>query len=140
MARLQEEPIVLADLVREARSDGDGAVATFLGTVRAHNAGRRVLRLEYHAYAEMAVAQMRTIENEAESRFAGARVSLVHRTGVLQIGEASVAVVAVSPHRAAAFDACRWAIDTLKRRVPIWKKEHFEGGESWIEGPSDAQA
>ena len=134
MVRLQAEPIRLEKLCDEVRADADGAVALFVGTVRDHNKGRRVLYLEYEAYAAMAEAEMQRIEDEVRERFAVSRVALVHRTGRLEIGEASVIVAVAAAHRADAFDACRFVIDTLKQRVPIWKKEVFEGGEVWIEG------
>ena len=137
MARLQEGRIDVDALATSVRTDADGAVATFVGTVRDHNAGRRVRYLEYHAYPEMAESEMRAIESEARERFGVGRVEVVHRVGRIEIGEASVAVAVASPHRAEAFDACRFVIDTLKRRVPIWKKEHFEGGAAWIEGPGE---
>ena len=135
MVRMQDEPIRVEDLITAVRGDGDGAVALFLGTVRNHNAGRRVLRLEYSAYAEMAEGQMAAIEEQASSRFNISRVALVHRQGRLEIGEASVGVAVSAPHRAEAFEACRFIIDTLKKKVPIWKKEFFEGGEQWVEEP-----
>ena len=139
MARLQPEAIPSEALIEPAFCDGDGAVAVFVGTVRDHNQGRRVLYLEYSAYPEMAEAEMARIEDEAVRRFGVSKVVTVHRTGRVEIGEVSVAVVVTSPHRAAAFDACRFVIDTLKKTVPIWKKEFFEGGEIWIEDtPSDA--
>jgi molybdopterin synthase catalytic subunit len=131
--RLVEAPIRSQELMEQVRGDGDGAVALFLGTVRDHNEGRRVLRLEYHAYPEMAESEMRRIEEEALDRFEVSRVAVVHRSGTLAIGEASVAVAVAAAHRAAAMEACRWAIDTLKTRVPIWKKEFFEDGEVWVE-------
>jgi len=134
MARLQSEPIETSALTENVRGAADGAVTVFLGPVRDHNAGRRVLRLEYHAYAEMADSEMTRIEREAESRFGVSRVAIVHRTGPLEVGDVAVAVAVASPHRAEAFEACRFVIDTLKRTVPIWKKEFFEGGEIWIEG------
>jgi molybdopterin synthase catalytic subunit len=135
VVRLQDEPIRVEELIREVRGDGDGAVALFLGTVRDHNAGRRVLQLEYSTYAEMAQGEMASIEREAKSRFDISRVAVVHRQGRLEIGEASVGVAVSAPHRSAAFDACRFVIDTLKKKVPIWKKEFFEGGEHWVEEP-----
>ena len=135
MVRMQDEPIRVEDLMTAVRGDGDGAVALFLGTVRNHNAGRRVLRLEYSAYAEMAEGQMAAIEEQASSRFNISRVALVHRQGRLEIGETSVGVAVSAPHRAEAFEACRFIIDTLKKKVPIWKKEFFEGGEQWVEEP-----
>ena len=133
MIRLQAEPIDVAALVSAVRGDGDGAVSLFLGTVRDANAGRRVLFLEYEAYGGMAEREMERIANDAVKRFGVASVSIVHRTGRLEIGEASVVVAVASAHRAEALDACRYIIDTLKTRVPIWKREHFEGGAVWIE-------
>jgi molybdopterin synthase catalytic subunit len=137
MVRLQDGPIDVAALAAEVRGDGDGAVSSFLGTVRNVNAGRRVLFLEYEAYAPMAEQEMERIAAEAIARFGVSRVGIVHRLGRLDVGEASVVIAVASPHRAAALDACRFVIDTLKRTVPIWKREHFEGGTVWIEGPAD---
>ena len=135
MVRLQTEPIRLDELIAAARANGDGAVATFLGTVRDRNQGRRVLRLEYHAYPEMAESELARIESEALDRFDVSTVIAVHRTGELAIGETSVSVVVAAGHRDAAFQACRFIIDTIKERVPIWKKEFFEGGDVWVEEP-----
>jgi molybdopterin synthase catalytic subunit len=134
MVRVQAEPIRVEELLEHVRSDGDGGLALFLGVVRDENAGRKVLFLEYEAYAPMAEAELAKIEKECVERFGVSKVAIVHRTGRLEIGEASVAVAIASPHRAQALDACRHAIDTLKKTVPIWKKEHFEGGAVWIEG------
>jgi molybdopterin synthase catalytic subunit len=123
---------------------GDGAVTTFVGLVRDHNAGRRVLWLEYEAYAPLAVKAFEQIASEAASRWPDARLAIHHRTGRIDIGEPSVVIAAASPHRAEAFAACRYAIERLKQIAPIWKREHFEGGEVWIEGatadPADEQA
>lgn len=134
MVRLQTEPIRIETIVEAIREDEDGAVEAFLGTVRNHNSGRRVLYLEYHAYPEMAEGEMAKLERAAIERYGVSRVAIVHRTGRLEIGEVSVAVVVTSPHRAPAQKACRFVIDTLKKTVPIWKKEFFEGGTVWIEG------
>ena len=134
MIRLQAEAIRIEELIEAVRGDGDGAVAVFLGTVRNHNVGRKVLYLEYEAYPDMAVREMEKIRTRALEDYDLGRLAIVHRTGRLEIGEASVAVVAASAHRAAAMEACRFAIDRLKETVPIWKKEVFEGGEAWIEG------
>ena len=136
MIRLQEEPILPEELIRAVARDGAGAVTLFVGTVRDHNQGRRVRYLEYHGYPEMARSEMERLEAQALERFEVSGVALVHRTGRLEIGEASVAIAVSAPHRDDAFRACRFLIDTLKQTVPIWKKEFFEGGESWIEGPS----
>lgn len=109
-----------------------GAIVAFVGTTRDNNDGRRVRLLEYEAYPEMAVAEMEKIGVEASSRWPIAGVAIVHRVGPVPIGEASVVIAVSSAHRNAAFEACRFAIDRLKEVVPIWKKEHFEGGEVWI--------
>ena len=131
---LVEEEIRVVDLLAQVASPKDGALALFLGAVRDENEGRRVLFLEYDAYPAMAKAEMARIEAEARSRFPVSSVAVIHRTGRLEIGEISVGVAVAAPHRADAMDACRFVIDELKRRVPIWKKEHFEGGAVWIEG------
>jgi len=135
VVKLESGPISLDALVSAVRGDEDGAVALFLGTVRNHNDGRDVQRLEYHAYDEMALEEMRRVEQRACERFGVRRVAVVHRKGSLAIGEIAVAVAVASAHRAVACDACRFVIDTLKQTVPIWKKEFFEGGDVWIESP-----
>jgi molybdopterin synthase catalytic subunit len=132
--RLQAAPIDCAEVVAAVGGDGDGAISLFLGTVRDVNAGRRVLFLEYEAYAGMAEREMERIAAEAVARFGVTKVAIVHRVGRVEIGEASVAIAVASPHRAPAMEACRFVIDTLKTSVPIWKREHFEGGAVWIEG------
>jgi molybdopterin synthase catalytic subunit len=134
MIRLQTEPIDVAGLVSATRGDGDGAISLFLGTVRNVNDGRRVLYLEDEAYGAMAEREMDRIAASAIARFGVASVSIVHRTGRLDIGEASVAIAVAAPHRASAMAACAFVIDTLKATVPIWKREHFEGGAVWLEG------
>jgi len=134
MVRLQAGPIDIAALVADVRSDGDGAVSLFLGTVRNVNAGRTVLFLEYEAYEGMAEREMERIAAEATTRFGVGRVGIVHRVGRLDIGEASIAIAVASAHRAAAMDACRFVIDSVKTRAPIWKREHFVGGIIWVEG------
>src|SRR5215471_21699883 len=122
----------------------DGAVATFVGLVRDHNAGRRVLWLEYEAYAPLTVKTFEQIEAETATNWPDARLAIHHRVGRVEIGEASVAIAAASPHRGNAFAACRYAIERVKQIAPIWKHEHFEGGDVWIEGatadPADAEA
>jgi molybdopterin synthase catalytic subunit len=135
---LTREAIDLAAL--HAPSSADGAVCVFTGVVRDTNAGRRVRFLEYESYEEMALGQMRELAAEARARWPVSDVRLVHRLGRLGIGEASVAVAVASPHRAEAFEACRFLIDALKRQVPIWKKEYFEGGACWVEGPTGGTA
>ena len=131
---LVREPIEAAGLVEKVKAPEDGAVATFAGVARNHSRGRRTLRLEYEAYEKMALEKMREIVSEIHNRFAVHRVALVHRLGRLVIGETGVFIAVSAAHRGAALDACRWAIDTLKKTVPIWKKEYFEDGAVWAEG------
>jgi molybdopterin synthase catalytic subunit len=125
-------PIAVDDLVSAVLTPGDGAVVTFVGTVRDNNLGRRVVALEYEAYGEMAVEEMRRIGEEMRSKWGLNGIAMRHRTGKLAVGEVSVVIAAAAPHRREAFDACSEALDLLKERVPIWKKEYFEGGEEWI--------
>lgn len=127
-------PLDAAGVVRLVGGPGHGAVALFLGVVRDHNRGRRVLHLEYEAYEPLAVKTLARIVEEAETRWPSARVAVHHRTGRLAVGEASVAIAAASAHRADAFAACRYAIERVKQIAPIWKHEYFEGGDVWIEG------
>src|SRR5438445_38275 len=113
---------------------GGGPIRTGSGIGRDNSRGRSVMPREYEAYAEMAKAEMRKIAGEIAARWPEARVAMAHRTGTLEIGEASVVVSVSSPHRAEAIDACRWGIDRLKESVPVWKKEHATDGTYWIEG------
>ena len=112
----------------------DGAALVFEGVVRNQTRGRKTLYLDYEAYEEMALKQMESLAVQALQQFQIRDVAIVHRLGRLEIGETSVLIAVASAHRAAAFDACRWLIDTLKRTVPIWKKEHFEDGAVWADG------
>jgi MoaE-MoaD fusion protein len=128
------ERIDVAAVVQKIRCPADGAVVVFEGVVRNNSRGRRTLFLDYEAYEEMALRQMNGLVEQAHSQFSIRQIALLHRVGRLQIGETSVLVVVASAHRGAAFDACRWLIDTLKRTVPIWKKEHFEDGAVWADG------
>jgi molybdopterin converting factor subunit 1 len=125
-----DTPVVVRGLI----SGDDGAVVVFEGTVRNQTRGRKTLHLDYEAYEEMALKQMEVLAAKSLIQFQIRNVRIVHRLGRLEIGEISVLIVVVSAHRAAAFDACRWLIDTLKRTVPIWKKEHFEDGAVWADG------
>ncbi|HUK33558.1 MAG TPA: molybdenum cofactor biosynthesis protein MoaE [Vicinamibacterales bacterium] len=141
-APLALEPLVMAIA---AQSDGvDGAVVTFLGLVRNHNQGRRVHYLEYEAYEPLALTAFARIDDEVRARWPGMRIALHHRTGRLDVGDASVAIVTASPHRADAFAACRYVIERVKQIVPVWKREYFDGGDVWIEGatadPDDRDA
>ena len=122
------------DVVRNIKSSEDGAAVVFEGVVRNQTRGRKTLYLDYEAYEEMALAQMEGLAEQALKQFQVREVALIHRLGRLEIGETSVLVVVASAHRAAAFDACRWLIDTLKRTVPIWKNEYFEDGAVWADG------
>ncbi|HVW87172.1 MAG TPA: molybdenum cofactor biosynthesis protein MoaE [Bryobacteraceae bacterium] len=118
----------------------DGAVVTFHGVVRNNTRGRGTLRLEYECYEPMAIRQMAAIGREVARQFAISRIGIIHRLGTMEIGEASVLVVATAPHRRPAFEAALEGIDRLKRQVPIWKKEFFEDGEVWVEGEWDQNA
>ena len=132
--RLQRDLIRADRVVDPLKRGEDGAVCVFDGVVRNNTRGRRTLYLEYEAYAEMAIAQMEQLAVDALARFSVRSVRLVHRVGRLEIGDTSVLIVVASAHRAAAFDACRWLIDTLKRTAPVWKKEYFEDGAVWADG------
>jgi molybdopterin synthase catalytic subunit len=121
-------------IVAEIKAGADGAVCVFDGIVRDNTRGRRTLHLDYEAYEEMALEQMRGLAAEAVTKFGVRDVAIVHRLGRLMVGETSVLVVVASAHRGAAFDACRWVIDTLKKTVPIWKKEQFVDGATWADG------
>lgn len=131
---LVRESIERAALVEHVRQPEDGAVVTFDGCVRNHSHGRRTLYLDYEAYESMALAKMREIAEQIHEKFPIHRVAIAHRLGRLAIGETSVFIAVSSAHRPAAFEACRHAIDTLKRSVPIWKKEYFEDGAVWADG------
>lgn len=135
MAELRPGRIDVAALLAAAAHPSCGAVNLFLGTTRDHHDGRQVVRLEYEAYEKMALDMLARLEAAARERFGLAHCAIVHRLGEVPVTEASVAVVASAPHRAAAFDATRWVMDELKRRAPIWKKEHFADGDpAWVKG------
>jgi MoaE-MoaD fusion protein len=133
-SRLIREPIDAARVLASLKRGEDGAAVLFEGIVRNQTRGRKTRYLEYEAYEEMAIKEMDTLASKALEQFAVRDVVLVHRLGRLEIGETSVLIVVASAHRAAAFDSCRWLIDTLKRTVPIWKKEYFEDGAVWADG------
>lgn len=132
MIEVVDTEVDVARVVAAVADPASGATVTFVGTTRAHNAGRRVCRLEYEAYEPMALAEMRKIAATCSERWPIVRIAIVHRLGVVALGEASVVIAVSAAHRADAFAACHYAIDRLKEVVPIWKKEHFEGGEVWI--------
>lgn len=132
--QLTRERIDTGALAERMKRPEDGATVVFEGIVRDNSRGRRTLYLDYEAYEEMARRQLESLAGDAIRRFQVRDVAIVHRLGRLQIGETSVAIVASSAHRAAAFDACRWLIDSLKKTVPIWKKEYFQDGAIWADG------
>ncbi len=135
MASLTHARLDDAAMTRAAARPDCGAIVTFLGTTRNHHQGRAVVRLEYEAYDRMALAALEAIERTACERFAIASCAIAHRLGEVPPAEASVVVVVAAAHRGPAFDAARWAMDELKRAVPIWKKEHFAGGGAeWAGG------
>lgn len=131
---ITREPLDRMALIAAVSHPSVGGIVVFEGVVRDHARGKQVRYLEYDAYLEMAVEQIRAIVVEAQQRWGVERVAVAHRIGRLEIGEASVIVVVAMPHRAEAFDACRYIIDTLKATVPIWKKEVATDGEEWVEG------
>lgn len=132
MIEIVETAIDVGALVGRASVGAEGGIVSFVGTVRHATRGRRVLSLEYEAYPEMALAEIGKLVGAATARFGLLELDIVHRVGTLVPGDVAVVIVARAPHRAAAFDGCRYAIDTLKQTVPIWKKEIFEDGEVWV--------
>ena len=137
---LSEVPLSLDDAVREVASDDAGAIATFIGTTRSHARGRAVIRLEYEAYEGMAEEVMAGIARELKTRYDLVEIAIHHRVGTVGIGETSVVIAASAAHRGDALAACRDAIDTLKERVPLWKKELYEDGSAWIGSEAQYQA
>jgi molybdopterin synthase catalytic subunit len=131
---LVREPIDASAIEHAIKSGADGAVCVFDGIVRDNSRGRRTLHLDYEAYEEMALQQMHLLRAEAIEHFAVRDVAIIHRLGRLVVGETSVFIAVASAHRGASFDACRWVIDTLKKTVPIWKKEQFVDGAAWADG------
>jgi MoaE-MoaD fusion protein len=128
------EKIDTQAVLNHLKEPADGAAVLFEGVVRDNTRGRRTIYLDYEAYEEMALKKMDALAEQALQQFAIRDVAVVHRLGRLEVGESSVLIVVASAHRGAAFDACRWLIDTLKRTVPIWKKEYFEDGAVWADG------
>ena len=128
------EPIDKQAVVTRLQHPADGAIVVFDGIVRDNTRGRRTVHLEYESYEAMALKQMKSLATESRTRFGVRAVSIIHRLGRLEIGETSVLIAVASAHRGVAFDACRWIIDTLKKTVPIWKKEYFEDGAVWADG------
>jgi molybdopterin synthase catalytic subunit len=130
--QLRESPLVPQECIDLVASGGAGGTTVFIGTVRNKTAGKKVLRLEFEAYGPMAISEMRKIAEYAAEKWQADKIVIHHRTGPLEIGEIAVIIAVATPHRAAAFEACQYAIDTLKETVPIWKKEIFEDGEVWV--------
>jgi molybdopterin synthase catalytic subunit len=129
-----EDVLPTSEVIEAIKAVSDGAVCVFDGIVRNNTRGRQTLYLDYEAYREMALTQMRELAAEAVDRFGVRDVALLHRLGRLQVGETSVLIAVASAHRGQAFEACRWLIDTLKKQVPIWKKETFVDGAVWADG------
>jgi molybdopterin synthase catalytic subunit len=132
MFRVTDKPINLQELVDCVTDPEAGAIATFIGTTRNNNEGRKVIALDYEAYPEMAEKELTRLGEEARRKWQICRMAIVHRVGPVQITEPSVMIAVSAAHREAAFAACRFAIEEIKRTVPIWKKEVYEGGEIWI--------
>ena len=134
MIQLTPEKISIDTLLDSVEDHSTEGLVIFLGRVRNHAEGRQVRAMDYEAFDAMALAKMEAIAEEAAGKWPIKRITIMHRTGHLELGEVSVAIAVACPHRAEAFAACRFVIDTLKKTVPIWKKEYFERGEAWVEG------
>jgi molybdopterin synthase catalytic subunit len=130
--KITSETLNLSECVDKVMSPQAGGIDVFIGTVRDHTKGKKVMRLEFEAYEKMALSEMQKIADEMMKRWPLHKIVMHHRVGILQIGEVPVIIAVSASHRDAAFDACRYAIDTLKQTVPIWKKEVFEDGEEWV--------
>ncbi|MFN8353141.1 MAG: molybdenum cofactor biosynthesis protein MoaE [Spirosomataceae bacterium] len=133
MIQISEHSIDIQSVIDAAQSERAGAVDVFIGTVRNHNNAKAVVRLEYETYDTMAIKKMAELADEARQRWSIEKIAMVHRKGVLTIGDVAVVVAVSTPHRAESFEACKWLIDTLKQVVPIWKKEIYDNGEEWLE-------
>ncbi|WP_265768034.1 molybdenum cofactor biosynthesis protein MoaE [Fodinibius salsisoli] len=132
MIKLTDQPIEVQEAINQASSDSAGAIATFIGTVRNLTDGKRVEKLDFESYEKMALTELQNILDQAKEQWPIQKAAVVHRTGELAISDIAVCIAVSSPHRAEAFEACRFIIDTLKKTVPIWKKEFFEDDEVWI--------
>lgn len=130
--QIKDTPLSPQDCIGFVSSEKTGGTSVFIGTVRDNTQGKRVLRLEFEAYEPMAVSEMRKIAEEVQRRWKAEKVAIHHRAGVLGLCDIAVVIAVATPHRKAAFEACQYAIDTLKETVPIWKKEVFEDGEVWV--------
>ena len=132
MVKIVRENIEIEEVIQSVQDPSAGGIDIFIGTTRNNSSGKQVLSLEYEAYEPMALKMMNEIGEEAQRRWQLKKISLIHRVGVVAIGEASVVIAVSSAHRKEAFEACRFAIDKLKKNVPIWKKEVFADGEIWV--------
>ncbi|MEA5459392.1 molybdenum cofactor biosynthesis protein MoaE [Arcicella sp. LKC2W] len=133
MIKIADQAIDIQACIDAAQSERAGAIDVFIGTVRNHNNAKEVVRLEFETYDVMAVKKMEELANKARERWDIEKIVMIHRKGVLQIGDVAVVIAVSTPHRAASFEACQWLIDTLKTVVPIWKKEIYQSGEEWLE-------
>ena len=132
MIEIIKTPIDIPSVLESVRDTSAGAIDIFIGTTRDHAEGKKVLTLEYEAYEPMAIRLMQDIAREAQSRWHVKKISIIHRVGTVDVGEASIVIAVSAEHRSESFDACRFIIDTVKKTVPIWKKEYFVGGELWV--------
>lgn len=133
MIKISDKPIDVQACIDAVQSERAGAIDVFIGTVRNHNNAKEVVRLEFETYDVMAVKKMEELASQAYNRWDIEKIVMIHRKGVLQIGDVAVVIAVSTPHRVASFEACQWLIDTLKTIVPIWKKEIYESGEEWLE-------
>jgi molybdopterin synthase catalytic subunit len=134
MIALRQSSISVQEIIDSVRDTGAGAVDLFLGTTRESSKGKKVLELKYEAYEPMVLQLLENLSGEACKRWNLKKVTIVHRTGTVAVGDISVAIAVAAVHRAEAFEACRWLIDSLKKEVPIWKKEIFADGSAWVDG------
>jgi len=133
MIKIQSDPINIAEVLASVQNNQSGAVNIFLGTVRNHNKEKKVIKLAYEAYDSMAVSEIRKIVEETQEKWPVEAISVVHRKGELHVGDIAVMIAVAAPHRKESFAACEYIIDTLKKRVPIWKKEYYPDGDYWLD-------
>ncbi len=132
MVEITDNPIKIDKVIKSVTSENAGAIDVFIGTVRNKTKGKAVVKLDFEAYEPMAIAEMQKIVNIAKQKWSIEKIAVVHRVGLLEIGDVPVVIAVSTPHRKDSFDACQFVIDTLKETVPIWKKEIFEDGEVWV--------
>ncbi len=132
MVEITDKPIKIDKVIKSVTSENAGAIDVFIGTVRNKTKGKAVVKLDFEAYEPMAIAEMQKIVNTAKKKWSIEKIAVVHRVGLLEIGDVPVVIAVSTPHRKDSFDACQFVIDTLKETVPIWKKEIFEDGEVWV--------